>query len=58
MPPAGPVEVRTGATLGFEDALGLARALSLLGGNYTPVAQQLLKVGSSAAQEVVAIAAA
>lgn len=42
---AGPVDVRAGATLGFEDALGLTRALSLLGGSYTPIAQQLLKVG-------------
>ena len=41
------MDVRAGATLGFEDALGLARALSLLGGDYTPVAQQLLKVGAA-----------
>ncbi len=36
--------MRTGATLGYEDALGLIRALSLLGGSYLSVAQQLLKV--------------
>lgn len=43
--PAGPADVRAGATLGFEDALGLTRSLSLLGGDYLPVARQLLKVG-------------
>ncbi|KAL4440152.1 hypothetical protein ABPG75_003153 [Micractinium tetrahymenae] len=38
-----PAEVRSGVALGFEDALGLARALSMLGGSYAPVALQLLK---------------
>jgi len=41
---AGPSEVRNGIALGFEDALGLARALGTLGGPYAPVALQLLKV--------------
>lgn len=36
--------MRSGVALGFEDALGLARALSMLGGGYTAVALQLLKV--------------
>ena len=39
--------MRAGATLGFEDALGLTRSLSLLGGDYLPVARQLLKVGTA-----------
>ena len=43
-PPAGPTEVRGGTSLGFEDALGLARSLGRLGGAYKPVALQLLKV--------------
>ncbi|PSC67596.1 hypothetical protein C2E20_8752 isoform B [Micractinium conductrix] len=38
-----PTEVRGGTSLGFEDALGLARSLGRLGGAYKPVALQLLK---------------
>lgn len=47
-PSAGPAEVRAGPALGCEDALGLARALSMLGGGYTPVALRLLKASTPA----------